>query len=150
MLCSARRMPIATLPILNGKMYAVWDANLIQAVLRNKHMSFVPFAVEFARRELDYTDEHERIVKETGLMGEFFEAVHAGMSTQNTNRMNVVALKYVAERYDAIGPDDELVIPNLFIWARDLMTMATCEALYGPDNPMRTQPQLLEDIWYAC
>lgn len=27
------------------------------------------------------------------------------------------------------------------------MTMATCEALYGSKNPMREQPELLEDLW---
>lgn len=138
-------MPIATLPILNGKLYAVWDGALIQSIYRNKNLSFVPFVVEFARRELKYTDEEDKIVRESGLMDEFFDAIHEGMSAYNTNRMNASALRYITEHLGGLG--DEKEVPNLFLWLRDLMTMATCEALYGPENPMRGRPDLLEDIW---
>lgn len=140
-------MPIATLPILNGKLYAIWDAALIQSVYRNKNFSFVPFVIEFARRELNYDDAADKIVRESGLMGEFFEAVHEGMGVQYTNRMNANALKYVAKRLDSMATEGEITVANLFLWCRDLMTMATCEALYGAENPMRTQPSLSDDIW---
>jgi hypothetical protein len=138
-------MPIATLPMLNGKVYVVWDAALIQSIYRNKNLSFVPFAVDFAQRELKYTDEEDKIVRERGLMDEFFDAVHEGMSANHTHRMNANALRSITEYLG--GLDNEKEIPNLFIWLRDLMTVATCEALYGPENPLRGRPDLINDVW---
>ncbi|KAK0613506.1 hypothetical protein B0T14DRAFT_569542 [Immersiella caudata] len=34
--------PIATLPMLNGKVYAVWDPIAVPAGPRNKHLSTIP------------------------------------------------------------------------------------------------------------
>ena len=41
-------MGIATLPILGGKMYAVWDTALIQSGMRSKTMSFDAIMVKNA------------------------------------------------------------------------------------------------------
>jgi hypothetical protein len=135
--------------MLNGKVYAIWDASLIQSVHRNKNLSFVPFVIEFARRELDYDDAADRIVRESGLMGEFFEAVHEGMGARYTNRMNANALRYVASHLEGVctSSGEEIVVPSVYRWTRDLMTLATCQALYGPGNPLAKDPSLLEDIW---
>jgi hypothetical protein len=107
----------------------------------------VPFAVEFAQRELAFDSSVDKIVKESGLMDEFFDAVHKGMAAHYVHNMNANALKYIAKRLEAVGRDDEVVVSNLYLWARDLMTMATCEALYGPENPLAKHPSLMEDLW---
>ena len=140
-------MPIASLPILNGKMYAVWDANLIQAIYRNKNFAFEPFIIEFARRELGYDNAADKVVRETGLVPEFIRTSHDGMNTQSLHQMNVNALRYVGDRLFAIRSDEDFVVPNLYLFTRDLMTMATCEALYGKENPARKSPAFLEDVW---
>ena len=140
-------MPIASLPILNGKMYAVWDANLIQAIYRNKNFSFEPFIIEFARREIGYDDAADKIVRETDLVPDFIRTSHDGMNTHHLHQMNVNALRYVGDRLFAIRSDEDLVVPNLYLFTRDLMTMATCEVLYGKENPAKKSPTFLDDVW---
>ena len=43
-----RRLPICTLPVLNGKLYVINSPSLISAAMRSKDLSFVPFSVEFS------------------------------------------------------------------------------------------------------
>lgn len=66
-------MTIATLPILNGKVYGVWDPVLVQAVYRNRNLSFEPFAVKFAQRELGFSNATLNILQANTLVPEFFE-----------------------------------------------------------------------------
>jgi len=42
------RLPICTLPMLNGKMYLINSPGLIAAGMRNRDLSFDPFSLEFA------------------------------------------------------------------------------------------------------
>lgn len=139
-------MAIATLPILGGKMYGVWDPLIGQAVHRNKALTFEPFAVDFAQRELGFDDEKFRLIKETTLLAEFFEGIHAAMTPTNVRRMNANALRYVAEVLSKTG-DKPFETSNSFIWVRDLITIATADALYGPENPLKKDPSLLNELW---
>ncbi|KAH7152650.1 cytochrome P450 [Dactylonectria macrodidyma] len=144
---TARRQ-IATLPILNGKLYIIFDPAIIQAAYRNKRLCFMPFAVEFAQRELGFSDRALKILKETDLIPDFFAVIHPAMTGSHLHKMNANALNYVSKQLDGIGGGgDAFVVPNLFVWVRDLMTMATTEALYGPDNPFRGRPSLIQDVW---
>lgn len=142
-------MPIASIPMLNGKIYAVWDPALIGAVQRNKHLSFVPFVMEFGRRELAYDDATDRIVRESGLMDMFFDAIHEGMSAKNTNRMNASALRFISSELDNVCPGGkgEFIVDNVYLWTRDLMTKATCQALFGSRDPISGNRSLLDDVW---
>lgn len=125
-------------------MYAIWDGSLIQSVYRNKNLSFVPFVVDFAQRELGYDAEKDKIVRETGLMDEFFDEIHKGMAPHYVHRMNANALQDVARTLNSVS-DGDVEVPNLWLWIRDLMTIATCKGLYGPDNPI--DHDLLDVIW---
>ena len=141
-------MPIASLPILNGKMYAVFDAGLIQSVYRNKAFSFMPFVQQFAKGELNLDEATNALVCTEKFIQGFFQAIHKGMATHHVNQMNAIALNNISEKWDDIKPGQELVIPNVFLWARDMMTIATAWALYGPENPItEDKPEVLEDIW---
>lgn len=140
-------MPIASLPMLNGKMYVVWDGSLVQSIYRNRDLSFGPFVMDFAQRMLDYDDEADKMVRGPKFLEEFVASNHEGMSGSNVHRMNANALKYVAAKLHEINDEDGLSIPNLFLWTRDIMTEATCEALYGPANPLKKDRGLIDDLW---
>ncbi|KZL75264.1 prostacyclin synthase [Colletotrichum tofieldiae] len=143
-----RKMVIATLPILSGKVYGIWDATLIQSVYRNRHLSFEPFAVEFAQRELGFNNAILKVIQESTLIPEFFDGIHKSMNADNLHRMNANALAYVSGALDDVCKGSEAFeTTNLFVWVRDLMTMATAEALYGPHNPMRKDASLMHDAW---
>ncbi|KAJ3543484.1 hypothetical protein NM208_g3553 [Fusarium decemcellulare] len=142
------RRQIATLPILNGKLYIIFDPSIVQSAYRNKKLCFEPFAVEFAQRELAITNETFRIVRETDLVPEFFACIPPAMSGAYLHRMNANALNYISKQLEIIGSGGKpLHVPNLFLWVRELMTMATTEAMYGPENPIREDPSLQDDLW---
>ncbi|KAM5357481.1 hypothetical protein ACJZ2D_016220 [Fusarium nematophilum] len=139
---------IATLPILGGKLYIIFDPSIVQSAYRNKRLCFEPFAVEFAQRELAISDETFKIVQETNLVPEFFTVIAPAMTGSNLHRMNANALKYVSKQLEVSGGSNEaLQVPNLFLWVRDLMTLATTEAMYGPENPVRKNPSMVDDLW---
>ncbi|KAF9878224.1 prostacyclin synthase [Colletotrichum karsti] len=142
-----RNMPIATLPILNGKLYGVWDPVLIQSIYRNKDLSFEPFAVEFAQRELGFDNDTLKILSNGVLLPQFFEGIHAAMTPRNVRRMNANALRHVAKVLEDIPDGKAFESANFYVWVRDLMTIATAEALYGPENPIRKDESLLEQVW---
>jgi cytochrome P450 len=138
-------MAIATLPMLNGKVYAVWSPSLIQASLRSKEMSFDFFSIQFAARMLGIDKTSEKLIQTELNTGESF--LHAAMSAmanalrgEALQKMNGVALDYIAEYLNdipAAGKGKGLNISNVWQWSRDFITTATMEALYGEHNPFR-------------
>ncbi|KAM0543984.1 hypothetical protein ACHAPJ_012009 [Fusarium lateritium] len=139
---------IATLPILGGKLYVVFDPAIIQSIFRKKSLSFEPFASEFAQRELLISDETAHKLKTTSLVPDFFAAIHPAMTGDHLHRMNANALNYVSQELATIGDaETPLKSSNLWLWLRDLITLATSEAMYGPENPIRENKSLVDDLW---
>ena len=130
-------------------MYAIYDAALIQSAYRNKNLSFVPFVIEFAQRELGYDDRCDKIVRESGIMDEFFGVIRDAMSQSNTQKMSANALVNIGDQLGNLGMSggEWLDVPNVWIWARDFMTKATTHALYGPEDPLKKHPSFLQDTW---
>ncbi|KAM0261216.1 hypothetical protein ACHAPA_009850 [Fusarium lateritium] len=141
------RRQIATLPILGGKLYVIFDPAITQSVYKKKTLSFEPYAAEFAQRELLLTNETSDKLKTTSLVPDFFSVIHPAMTGEHLHRMNANALNCIADDINSIGNSSNLEHPNLWLWLRDSITMATSEALYGPENPLRKDPSLLTDLW---
>ncbi|KAF0330819.1 prostacyclin synthase [Colletotrichum asianum] len=144
-------LPIATLPILNGKLYAIWDPALVQSASRNKDLSFEPFAVEFSQKDLGLGNDVAKLLRETDLVPDFFGVIHPALNGAHLHRMNANALKYVSAELDRIGggvgDEGGLDVPNLFAWLRRVMTLATTEGLYGVENPVMKDLSLIDDLW---
>ncbi|CAH0043542.1 unnamed protein product [Clonostachys solani] len=135
---------ICSVPLFGSITYVMWDTNLIQSAFRNKDLSFVPFIV-YVPREVDQGGVPEK-VQDTNLRLEFAKAMTEGMARDRISQMNGTALKYITKELGAFG-DEESVIDNAYVWVRNLMTVATTEALYGSANPLREQPSLVYDLW---
>jgi hypothetical protein len=140
------RWPIATLPMLNQKMYMVWDPFLIQAVLKSRDISMFPFAVEFWAKMTGVSREHLQLLDQQRLP-RLFQEMHAAIRGPALLRMNLNALSQVAEVLNNIDPGRPVEIENLWTWARDTMSLATATALYGKHDPFKKNPSLLEDLW---
>ena len=80
-------------------------------------------------------------------MPDFFAAIHPAMTGEHIHRMNANALNYIAKDINGIKKGSKMEHGNVWLWLRDVVTMATSEALYGPENPLRKDPSLLEDLW---
>ena len=144
-------MSIASLPMLTGKIYAIFDSALIQSAHRNRNLSMTPVILDYSNRVLQYDDEDDRLVRTEGFIEEFTNMLHASLIGRHIHRMNVNSLRYIASRIEGLcaGAGEEHIVPNLYIWTRDLMTYATTIALYGPENPItEDRPDLVDDYWY--
>ncbi|KAH6876823.1 cytochrome P450 [Thelonectria olida] len=155
--------PIATLPMLNGKMYSIYDPNLIQTALRSKTVSLTPFATDFAQKTFGLDDELTAKVKADGVFSTFVEVMHASFAAGMVQKMNVHFLANISAKMDPIScgavrvnevnAGKEEVIPegleveNLYLWIRDVMTLGTTKALYGDHDPFGPNPSLVDEIW---
>ncbi|KAK2672903.1 Cytochrome P450, E-class, group IV [Fusarium oxysporum f. sp. vasinfectum] len=151
---------IATLPMLNGKVYAAFDPALLQTLLRNKTASFEPFVFDYAKKTFALKHETFAKVKVPGVYDEFTEAIHASFQVRHLHQMNVhflgsiaAKLNHATIRADPINAGKETVangrlhVKNLYLWCRDVMSLATTRSLYGDTDPFNRDPSLIEDMW---
>jgi len=125
---------------------------MISSAIRHKNLTFDILSMEFAQRVFGLSDlameklwgpDHDI---ETSAAGITMHRIKGAMQGQNLYRMNVAALSYIADELNDVGPDG-LRIPNLYRWLKDFMTMATSEGVYGSDNPVRSDPSLIDALW---
>ncbi|KAF4439683.1 putative phenylacetyl-CoA ligase, partial [Fusarium austroafricanum] len=154
---------IVTLPMLNGKIYAAFDPNLLQTLLRNKTASFEPFAIDYAKKTFDLKQETFAKVKVEGVYDDFTDAIHASFQAQSLYQMNVHFLGSISAKLNPMSGatiradpinhgkekvvNGELHVENLYLWVRDIMSLATTKALYGDTDPFGANPSLIEDLW---
>ncbi|KAF5634209.1 cytochrome P450 monooxygenase 8B1 [Fusarium sp. NRRL 52700] len=153
-------VPIATLPMLNGKVYVAFDPALVQTLLRTKTASFEPFALDYAKKTFALKQETFAKVKVPGVYDEFTEAIHTSFQVKHLQQLNVhflgsitAKLNRATIRVDTINAGKETVangrlhVENLYLWCRDVMSLATTRALYGDTDPFNRDPSLIEDMW---
>jgi cytochrome P450 len=135
------RKPIATLPMLNGQMYAVWDPYLTAAGLRSKALSPTPHSLD-AAPVVAQTSPHTTTLLH-GPQGEplmdrmMHHAIPTSLKGAPVHRLNATALTSIADELTALAPSTttSTPIPNAWLWLRHLITSATTTALYGIHNP---------------
>ncbi|OIW32305.1 cytochrome P450 [Coniochaeta ligniaria NRRL 30616] len=145
-------LPIASLQMLWGRMYTVWEPSLAQTVLRSRVPSPEPFFIDFASAVFGTAKETIQKIKdgnEHGLIPDFVDAIHGSMNTASVHRMNVTALNFVAETFNAVaeGPSGGLQHPNMYRWFRDIITIPTSRALLGKENPFDKDRSLCQTAW---
>ncbi|KAL1836514.1 hypothetical protein VTJ49DRAFT_5054 [Mycothermus thermophilus] len=137
----ATRQPIATLPMMTGKMYAVWDPTLVAACLRNKALSTVPGILATAPAMTGISNAAREALR--GPQGpELTErlVVHEMpkmLQGEDLHKLQEDWLGRLAEEVTAIaGPDSTSVtsIPNTYLWMRSVFTKVTTDALYGEEH----------------
>ncbi|KAJ8116812.1 hypothetical protein OPT61_g1847 [Boeremia exigua] len=155
----------ATLPMLNGKLYVVYDPYLVQQVLRNNIASFDPFQEKFAQKVFDLNQvTYDKIRLNPKIFADFTDAIHRSFRTESLAKMNLRWLTDFAAKIDPISQRKPVIDPenagqekiveqgaveveNLFLWCRDFMTLATTTALYGDHDPFVKDKSLIEASW---
>ncbi|KAI8682066.1 hypothetical protein NCS55_00460900 [Fusarium keratoplasticum] len=117
---------IATLPMLNGKMYTIYDPHLVQTALRSRIASFEPFGIDFAQKTFGLSKETFVKVRRPNVFGDFNDAIHSSFQAPMLHKMNVHFLASISAKMDPIS-------------------FGT--ALYGDHDPFGPQPHLVDDIW---
>lgn len=139
-------MAIATLPILGGKMYAVWDAALIQAGMKSKTMSFDAIMVQNAPGLLGINNETLAISRD-GMLADLMHLTKPMLLGESLARISVASLNYAAILLNEMGAKETYEVPDLYDWVQTLATLATTEAFYGPANPLNRDRSLVDDVW---
>lgn len=150
--------------MLNGKMYFVFNPHLIQTILRSKIASFEPFVTEFAEKTFGLGPSTvAKVASNPQLMPDFTEAIHSSFQAGMLHKMNVHVLTEISSSLGRVGGgartvdsansgkeillDRGLQVDNLYLWCRDIMTLATTRALYGDHDPYNKDPSLIEMAW---
>tara|TARA_R110002060_G_scaffold42085_2_gene53590 strand:+ start:3386 stop:3718 length:333 start_codon:yes stop_codon:yes gene_type:complete len=63
------------------------------------------------------------------------------------SELNQGVLEKVAASLNIINEDGETF--GLYRWVRDVLTLATADALYGPESPLNTDHSLIDCLWYV-
>lgn len=139
-------MAIATLPMLGGKMYAVWDTALIQSGLRAKTMSFDAIMVQHAGGLLGLEKKSVDIARD-GMLTDLMHVTKPILAGEALARINVTVLNHAAIILNDIRKGKANEIPDLYDWVLTTATLATTEALYGLSNPLHRDRSLVDDVW---
>ncbi|KAK1983708.1 cytochrome P450 [Colletotrichum cereale] len=139
-------VPICTLPMLNGKGYVITDPELISSAFRNRNLSLGPLISDMIHKITGLSEACMEVYNSASFQSQWNRIVHSTLTGDQLRLINVAGLQDLARTLNAV-PKDGLDLPNLYIWTRSTMTMATTSALYGPDNPWKRDPSLIESYW---
>ncbi|KAF4954520.1 hypothetical protein FSARC_12133 [Fusarium sarcochroum] len=131
-----RRLPICTLPMLNGKLYVINSPDLIQSALRNNDISFDPFLIGFSKSMWGLSDNAVNIISDKANLTAGLNIIHATLLGEPLHKLNVVALSRIMSYLNDIQPKTTVAVPDVFNWIRDTMIDATATGLFGDNNPL--------------
>lgn len=139
------KLPICTLPLLNKKMYVINTAPLVQSAMRNKTLEFGARIEEIAQAMGVDVTITRRLVRENAIE-EISKITIAALSGDNLLNMNLNALHYIGDRFNAVKPGSPVEISDFYHWTRDIIGTATTRALYGEHSPFNNH-ELVDSIW---
>ncbi|KAH7378441.1 cytochrome P450 [Phaeosphaeria sp. MPI-PUGE-AT-0046c] len=155
--------PCMTIPILNGKIYGVYDPHLIQQVLRARVASFEILHTEFAQKVFGLPQSVFEQLLVPGLIPDFTDGIHQSFQKESLHKMNLRWLEEFSSKMDPLSDNKAVVdmdnkgkekllatgieVENFYLWCRDVMSLATTRALYGDHDPFSKDKSLLEAIW---
>lgn len=154
-----------TLRVFSNRIYVICDPSLIQAAYRNtKAFDFGQFVVESSQRAFDIGDQGMKIIRGETAPGydpngkylngndgdSFLNENHRVMVESlspgtGLSELNKGVLEKVAGFLNVIDGDGETF--GLYRWIRDVLTLATADALYGSKSPLNSDSSLIDALW---
>ncbi|RYP19868.1 hypothetical protein DL765_003122 [Monosporascus sp. GIB2] len=148
--------------ILDQRIYIVTSPALAAAVQRaSKTLSFTPIIPEVTRPVLGLDDATMAIVRsnldpgpddEQGYLSEIQGMVYTSLGPGTyLNELTLDAVRKlgaeVAAYAASLWPRGTNAPTDLLLWIRHIVTVATANYLYGPENPIALHPELEEAFW---
>lgn len=157
--------PAFTLQIFSSRIYVICDPSLVQAVFRNKKsFDFGSFVVESSERAFNISEHGMKIMRGenapnydprgaylNGNNGDCFlndnhnlmvEMLSKGMSLNDLNRE---MLNGIATAVNILDQGKRKI--SVYSWMRDVLTLSTSSAFYGPHNPLAKDRTLIDHLW---
>ncbi|KAK3987695.1 cytochrome P450 [Cladorrhinum sp. PSN332] len=144
--------PIATLQMLTGKMYAIWDPTLIASGFKNKHLSTNPIIHKYINNLMAPTPEGLKLLTspEGDEMADKMlkHIIPQSMRGIHLENMTNVALGQLSVKFNQLSCTPEQ-IPNFYLWARHVLCYATSTTLYGDasQDPFRLNPEMEQAVF---
>ena len=140
--------------MLSGKIYVVTSIELVNAVNRNSRViAFNPFIAQLGKRITGHDELTSRIVQHN-LNGEggpgYVTDIHDGSVTslapgRGLENMTDAMLVEASTYLQALKQGDVIC---LFAWIKQMVTMCSTRAIYGPNNPFNHhEGKLVEAFW---
>ncbi|GKU04415.1 7-alpha-hydroxycholest-4-en-3-one 12-alpha-hydroxylase [Fusarium langsethiae] len=140
-----RREAIATLPMLNGKLYVINSPDLIQAALRNNDISFTPFILESSKAMWGLSDNVMASISiEANLKGGM-QLIHSTLGGESLHKLNGNSLSRFMTYLNRVEPGQTKQVAHTYLWLRDMLTDASATALFGSKNPITVDKMHL--VW---
>ena len=130
------------------------------AVQRNaKNLTFNRFIVAVLPRFLDVGDDVVSTVKKNlygdegdwGVSHDIGKAIHAGVAPglelDFLTKKWVETLNPFMDDLAELGRTEGGTVIDLFAWIKQSFGVSTTEAIYGPENPYKVEPELLQAFW---
>lgn len=136
-------------------MYVVNSPDLVSAVLRNeKTLQLGPIGGKFTARLCDCNEESTRIIMDNidlsrgnrNLNHEAMRLMHAVLAPGAIDHMNRAMANTVSLALDDYSTIDGSKSIKLSQWLQHLLTQASSDAVYGPDNPFK-DPKVEKAFW---
>ncbi|KAL8808469.1 MAG: hypothetical protein Q9182_000019 [Xanthomendoza sp. 2 TL-2023] len=153
MTSSRCNLPIYTLRVLHSKIYVVTSPELISAVNRNsKALAFNPFVAQVGKRITGHDEATSKIVQHnlngeegSGYVIDVHDRIVAALSPgKDLEAMTETFLKEVWVHLDRLEAGNVL---DLFAWTKEMVTVCSTRAIYGPANPFDTNPDFVRSFW---
>ncbi|KAH6687154.1 cytochrome P450 [Plectosphaerella plurivora] len=143
-LLKEKGLPILSLPVVNKKIYVISSPGLIAAAMKNPDLTFEPFLLELSAGAIGMTQKHRDIVSRDGNIDKGMDLTRLCLKGQPLAKLNVAALDALAEPLHAIDDGQDLVVPDVWNWIRDVLGQGISKSLFGEKNPLTKE--LFADI----
>lgn len=140
--------------VFSSRIYVICSPELIHNAFRNpKALSFEPFVIESSWRSFNITEKGMKVISAPPKVegGEtYLSAIHQSIFQamapgQSLLEMNSRVLTSMARYLDEIGTEEQP--KRLYLWTRDVLTIATADTLYGSKNPVSDDNKLIDYLW---
>lgn len=127
--------------------------SLIKALNRNpKAIAFNPFIAQIGKRITGHDEATGQIVQHNlngeqgpGYVIEVHDGTVAALAPGRTLENTIKPfLEQALTNFDALVKDKEV---DLFAWMRQMVTLCSTRAIYGPENPFDKNPQFSDYFW---
>ncbi|KAI9753259.1 MAG: hypothetical protein M1835_001006 [Candelina submexicana] len=143
--------PAFTLNLLYTKTYVINSASLVSAVQRSsKIISFDPFLTGAAHRMAGISGSGLKLLEETesgggGINNKVLHSMHPALLGPGLDKMNETMIKNLKVSIDELEFKEGITF-DLHAWCRHAITVASTDAVYGPQNPYKSK-EVEDALW---
>ena len=158
---ACKHYPIFTMPMPGSRIYIIIDPALAATAQKTKSLSFNPIIPQVTQRVLGLNENDTQVLRKNigreespdGFYPEVRDLIYGTMTPGDrlddlTAQATDMFRKHIEEyAHDLRGRAASSSTEDLLLWTQHIVTMATADFLYGPQNPVALDPSLESSFW---